>query len=84
MVEINEVNTPEVEVKETIRKTIVDYILPEDYDRYNELLAKAEEAKANAPKKVRGPMTHEQKTKMAKARLEKAQAALDALLAAGE
>ena len=66
-------------------KTIVDYILDEDYDRYVELVAMAEQAKANAPKKERaprGPMTTEQKRKMAEGRLAKAQAALDALLAA--
>ena len=86
MVEFNEnVNAiEETEEVSTGRKTIVDYILPEDYDRYNELLAKAEEAKANAPKKVRGPMTVEQKKKMAQARLAKAQAALEALLAADD
>ena len=47
-------------------KTLVDFILPEDYDRYNELLNMAQEAKANAPKKERaprGPMTTEQKKK---------------------
>ena len=81
MVEMNELNVNETEETVSTRKTIVDYILPEDYDRYNELLAKAEEAKANAPKKVRGPMTKEQKTKMAQARLAKAEAALAALLA---
>ena len=66
-------------------KSIIDYILPEDYDRYNELLDMAEQAKANAPKKERaprGPMTAEQKVKSAQARLAKAQAALEALLAA--
>lgn len=66
-------------------KSLIDYILAEDYDRYNELLGLAEEAKKNAPKaprKVRGPMTAEQKLKMAEGRLAKAQAALDALLAA--
>lgn len=84
MVEFENANVNATEeVVQTVRKTLVDYILPEDYDRYNELLAKAEELKAAAPKKARGPMTVEQKTKMAKARLEKAQAALDALLAAG-
>lgn len=59
----------------------------EDYNRYNELLNKAEEAKANAPKperKPRGPMTAEQKQKAAEKRLAKAQAALDALLASGD
>ena len=67
------------------KKTIVDFILDEDYARYNELLNMAEEAKANTPKaerKPRGPMTKEQKIKMADARLAKAKAALDALLAA--
>lgn len=66
-------------------KSIVDFILDEDYARYNELLNLAEQAKANAPKperKPRGPMTAEQKVKMAESRLAKAQAALEALLAA--
>lgn len=68
-------------------KTLVDFILPEDYDRYNELLNMAQEAKANAPKKERaprGPMTAEQKKKALENRLAKAQAKLDALLAAEE
>jgi hypothetical protein len=68
-------------------KTLVDFILPEDYDRYNELLNMAQEAKANAPKKERaprGPMTTEQKKKALENRLAKAQAKLDALLAAEE
>lgn len=68
-------------------KTLVDFILPEDYDRYNELLNVAQEAKANAPKKERaprGPMTAEQKKKALENRLAKAQAKLDALLAAEE
>lgn len=69
------------------KKTIVDYMSEEDYIRYNELISLAETAKANAPKaerKPRGPMTVEQKKKAAEARLAKAQAALDALLAAQE
>lgn len=64
--------------------SIVDFIREEDYSRYNELLNMAEEAKKNAPKperKPRGPMTIEQKKKMAQARIDKAQALLDALLA---
>ena len=68
-------------------KTLVAFILPEDYDRYNELLNMAQEAKANAPKKERaprGPMTNEQKKKALENRLAKAQAKLDALLAAEE
>lgn len=63
----------------------VDNIPAELYDRYNELLDLATQAKANAPKperKPRGPMTVEQKKKLAEGRLAKAQAALDALLAA--
>ena len=70
-----------------VKKTLVDYMSEEDYTRYNELIALAETAKANAPKaerKPRGPMTVEQKKKAAEARLAKAQAALDALLAAQE
>lgn len=66
-------------------KSLIDYILPEDYERYNELIGLAEEAKAKAPKAPRAkraPMTVEQKKKMAEGRLAKAQAALDALLAA--
>jgi hypothetical protein len=70
---------------EQTRKSLVDYISEEDYPRYQELLNKAEQAKANAPKaerKPRGPMTKEQKVAAAKKRAEKAQAALEALLAA--
>ena len=84
MVEFNEVNMTTEESVNAGRKTIVDYILPEDYDRYNELLAKAEQIKAETPKKPRGPMSTEQKTKMAQARLAKAQEALAKLLAEAE
>ena len=63
-------------------KQLIDYINDNDYARYNELLAMATEAKKNAPKAPRGPMTIEQKRKMAEARLAKAQAKLDELLAA--
>ena len=66
-------------------KTLVDYIPEELYPRYQELIALAEEAKANAPKAPRAPrasMTAEQKKKAAETRLAKAQAALDAILAA--
>lgn len=65
-------------------KSIIDFMTEEDYQRYNELLNMAEEAKANAPKeprKPRRPMTVEEKKKMAEGRLAKAQAALEALLA---
>ena len=68
-----------------MRKTIVDYIPEEDYARFNELLAIAEENKKNAPKaerKPRGPLSTEQKIKMKEAQLKKAIAALEALKAA--
>ena len=68
-----------------MRKTIIDYIPEEDYARFNELLAIAEENKKNAPKperKPRGPLTVDQKIKMKEAQLAKAMAALDALKAA--
>ena len=45
-------------------KTLVDFILPEDYDRYNELLNMAKKNKTKTTKKERaprGPMTNEQK-----------------------
>lgn len=68
-------------------KTLVDYILEEDYARYNELLDMAEKAKEEykkahpAEKKPRAPMTVAQKTEAAKKRLKKAQDALAAILA---
>ena len=65
-------------------KTLVDYMSEQDYARYNELITLAEQAKAAAPKaerKPRGPLTTEQKIAAARARMAKAQAALDALLA---
>ena len=64
------------------KKTIFDYMSEEDYTRINQLVDKATEAKKNAPKAPRGPMTIEQKRKMAEARLAKAQAKLEELLAA--
>lgn len=68
-------------------KTLIDYILEEDYPRYNELLDLAEKAKeeykaANpVERKPRGPLTLAQKQEAAKKRLAKAQAALAELLA---
>jgi len=63
--------------------SIIDFISDEDYSRYEELLAKATELKANAPKPVRasrGPMTLEQKKKLAEGRYLKAQENLNRLL----
>ena len=55
---------------------IVDYILEEDYPRYQELVTKAAENKANAPKvkKERAPLTKEQKIE----RMKKQREALNA------
>jgi len=64
-------------------KQVVDYITEEDYPRYQELLEMATAAKAAAPKapRTRAPMTAEAKIKAQQSRLDKAKAALDALLA---
>lgn len=65
-------------------KSLVDYILEEDYARYNELLNIAEQNKANAPKperKPRGPLTVEQKRARYEKSLAAAQAKLEALMA---
>jgi len=63
--------------------SLIDFILPEDAQRYKEIIERAAEAKANAPKvrKPRAPMTEEQKIKMTEARLVKLQAKLAALRA---
>lgn len=63
---------------------LVDFILEEDYARYQELVAKAMENKKNAPKperKPRGPLTNEQKIKMMEGRKAKLEARLAALMA---
>lgn len=63
---------------------LVDFILEEDYARYQELVAKATENKKNAPKperKPRGPLTNEQKIKMMEGRKAKLEAELAALMA---
>lgn len=68
-----------------VSKNVVDYIADDKYDRYNELLDIAAENKKNTPRKVpvRGPMTDEQKKKMAEGKLAKLQAKLDAMMAGG-
>lgn len=61
--------------------TVIDYILPEDEERYKEIITNAAERKANAPKaerKPRGPMTVEQKIKLDEKRLAKLQEKLAA------
>jgi hypothetical protein len=64
--------------------SIIDYILPEDKEKYMAIIERAAEAKANAPKerKPRAPMTTEQKIKADENRLAKLQAKLAALRAA--
>lgn len=63
--------------------SIIDYILPEDQEKYKAIIERAAEAKANAPKerKPRAPMTVEQKIKSDENRLAKLQAKLAALRA---
>lgn len=63
-------------------KTIFDYMTEDDYNRYNELIDMANDAKAKAPKASRAPQTNEQKIAAQQKRIAAAQAKLDALLAA--
>lgn len=63
-------------------KTIFDYMTEDDYNRYNELIDMANDAKAKAPKAPRAPQTNEQKIAAQQKRIAAAQAKLDALLAA--
>lgn len=66
-------------------KSLIECISEEDYPRYQELLQKAEDNKKNAPKTraPRGPMTLDQKVKMAENRKKKAEELLAKLLAEG-
>lgn len=65
-------------------QSIIDFILPEDKEKYMAIIERAAEAKANAPKerKPRAPMTEEQKLKATESRLAKLQAKLEMLRAA--
>lgn len=69
------------------RKTVVDFIAEEKYDRYTEILNAAAEryeaAKAarKTERKPRGPLTAEQKIDAKQRAIAKLQAKLDALLA---
>ena len=62
-------------------KSIINYIPADKLDRFNEIIEAAQQAKANAPraKVARGPMTVEQKRKLAETRLAKLNAMLAAL-----
>lgn len=67
-------------------KSFIDMFTDEEYARYNELLAKAQENKANTPRAPRGPLTEEQKAVRAEKRklaeISKAEKLLAALRAA--
>lgn len=60
--------------------SLIDYILPEDQEKYRAIIERAAEVKANTPKvrKPRAPLTDEQKIKMDEGRLAKLQAKLAA------
>lgn len=61
-----------------------EFMSKEDYDRYNELMTKAEDNKKNAPKaerKPRGPLTLEEQKKRAAKKVAALEAKLAALLA---
>ncbi len=62
--------------------SLIDYILPEDQEKYRAIIERAAEAKANAPKAPRKPLSEEQKIKMDERRLEKLKAKLEAARAA--
>lgn len=67
-----------------MNKNIFDYMSEQDYAKYNAIIDAATARKAAAPKPERAPrapMTKEQKLAAAKKRADKAQAALDKLLA---
>ena len=68
-----------------VKKSMFDYMTNEEYERYNALVAKAAELKANAPKapaKPRGPLTAEAKLKMAEGKRDALMAKIQALMAA--
>lgn len=68
-----------------VKKSIFDYMTNEEYERYNALVAKAAELKANAPKapaKPRGPLTAEAKLKMAESKRDALMAKIQELMAA--
>lgn len=69
-------------------KSFLDMFSDEEYARYNEILALAQENKANAPKAKRGPLTDEQKearkVKNIQNKINKAQALLAAMRATSE
>lgn len=81
---LNGEEVPEEVKEKTERKSIIDCVAEEDYDRYNELLDIAADAKSKAPKVKREgkPMSKETKLKMAEARKKKLEEQIAKLLAA--
>lgn len=63
-------------------KSFMDMFTDEEYARYNEILALAQENKANMPKAKRGPLTDEQKAARKAKRLASDISKAEALLAA--
>ena len=63
-------------------KSFIDMFTDVEYDRYNELLAKSVENKANMPRAARGPLTDEQKQARAAKRVAGQISKAEALLAA--
>lgn len=61
-------NGTSVSVAKTGPKSFMDMFSDEQYERYNQILALAQENKANAPKAKRGPLTDEQKAARAEKR----------------
>lgn len=63
-------------------KSFIDVFTSDEYDRYNELLAIAQENKANMPKAPRAKLTEEQKAARAAKRTQTELSKAEALLAA--
>jgi len=63
-------------------KSFIDVFTTEEYDRYNELLAIAQETKANAPRAPRAKLTEEQKAARAEKKRANEISKAEALLAA--
>jgi len=63
-------------------KSFLEMLTDEEYARYTEILAIAQENKANAPRAKRGPLTDEQKAVRALKRTQKEISKAEALLAA--
>lgn len=66
----------------TAPKSFIDMFTEDEYNRYNELLAKAQENKANRPKVKRGPLSDEEKAVRKAKRIAKETSKAEALLAA--